>query len=66
MNLTFSKVFSSVNIDDSKRMQKMTEAAVRDSAGTSLNSYTLPTLILVKPYVDSGPNLITPLTVFFR
>lgn len=26
-------VFSSVNINDSKRMQQMTEAAVRDSAG---------------------------------
>ncbi|CAA7269923.1 unnamed protein product [Cyclocybe aegerita] len=29
-------VFSTVNILDSKRMQKMTEAAVRDSAGTPL------------------------------
>lgn len=28
-----SQVFSSVNIGDSKRMQRMTEAAVRDSAG---------------------------------
>ncbi|KAH8829102.1 hypothetical protein DL96DRAFT_1596644 [Flagelloscypha sp. PMI_526] len=31
-------VFSSVNIQDSKRMQKMTEAAVRDSAGKFLSS----------------------------
>lgn len=30
------KVFSSVNIQDSKTMQKMTEATVRDSAGKSL------------------------------
>ena len=29
-----NQVFSSVNIDDSKRMQRMTEASVRDSAGT--------------------------------
>lgn len=28
------QVFSSVNIDDSKRMQKMTEVSNRDSAGT--------------------------------
>ena len=27
-------VFSTVNIGDSKRMQELTEAAVRDSAGT--------------------------------
>lgn len=30
-----AQVFSSVNIIDSKRMQKMTEAAVRDSAAVS-------------------------------
>lgn len=34
--MEFVKVFSSVNILDSRRMQKMTEAAVRDSAGVSL------------------------------
>lgn len=32
-SLCLSKAFSSVNIEDSKRMQKLTEAAVRDSAG---------------------------------
>jgi 3-methyladenine DNA glycosylase AlkC len=35
------KVFSSVNIDDSRRMQELTEAAVRDSAGES-NYLRLP------------------------
>ena len=35
INSHFLQVFSSVNIADSKLMREMTEAAVRDSAGTS-------------------------------
>lgn len=42
LRFVFEQVFSSVNIDDSKRMQRMTEAAVKDSAGM-----VPPSLLLV-------------------
>ncbi|KAF8153211.1 hypothetical protein B0H34DRAFT_722645 [Crassisporium funariophilum] len=40
-------VFSSVNIIDSKRMQKMTEAAVRDSAGLSMKQIAYLTMVFL-------------------
>lgn len=43
--------FSLINIEDSKRMQKLTEAAVKDSAG-SLNSFIFPSSILMYPLTD--------------
>lgn len=40
--------FSTVNIQDSKRMHKLTEAAVRDSAG-SYSTYSPPDPFLTEP-----------------
>ncbi|KAJ7031642.1 hypothetical protein C8F04DRAFT_1110130 [Mycena alexandri] len=40
-------VFSSVNIEDSKRMQQLTEAAVRDSAGASMKQIAYLSMVFL-------------------
>ncbi|KAF6751701.1 hypothetical protein DFP72DRAFT_473080 [Ephemerocybe angulata] len=60
-------VFSSVNIEDSRRMQKMTEAVVRDSAAMKQIAYLtmifLPASFIAVVQVLSLCNIISPLRV---
>jgi hypothetical protein len=58
MILIPEQVFSSVNITDSKRMHKMTEAAVRDSAAVSVQlSFRFPTSLTFSFPADEADSL---------